>query len=63
MQKEEELSLRWEELETTNTIIQQQGHLLSVLVQNQQNQQAATLLILKKLAEKKWFDHFTADIH
>ena len=33
-------------------IIQQQGQLLSVLVQNQQNQQAAMLSILHKLAEK-----------
>ena len=40
------------EIETTKTIIQQQGQLLSVLVQNLQNQQAAMLSILHKLAEK-----------
>ena len=34
----EELALRREEIETTKTIIQQQGQHLSVLVQNQQNQ-------------------------
>ena len=48
----EELALRRKEIETTKTIIQQQGQLLSVLVQNQQNQQAAMLSILHKLAEK-----------
>ena len=35
--QKEELALRREEIETTKTIIQQQGQLLSVLVQNQQN--------------------------
>ena len=50
--RKEELALRQEEIETTKTIIQQQGQLLSVLVQNQQNQQAAMLSILQKLAEK-----------
>ena len=50
--RKEELALRREEIETTKTIIQQQGQLLSVLVQNQQNQQAAMLSILHKLAEK-----------
>ena len=50
--QKEELALRREEIETTKTIIQQQGQLLSVLVQNQQNQQAAMLSILHKLAEK-----------
>ena len=40
------------EIETTKTIIQQQGQLLNVLVQNQQNQQAAMLSILHKLPEK-----------
>ena len=39
--RKEELTLRREEIET-KTIIQQQGQLLSVLFQNQQNQQAAT---------------------
>ena len=50
--RKEELALRREEIQTTKTIIQQQGQLLSVLVQNQQNQQAAILSILHKLAEK-----------
>ena len=50
--QKEELALRRKEIETTKTIIQQQGQLLSVLVQNQQNQQAAMLSILHKLAEK-----------
>ena len=50
--RKEELALRQEEIETTKTIIQQQGQLLSVLVQNQQNQQAAMLSILLKPAEK-----------
>ena len=50
--RKEELALRRKEIETTKTIIQQQGQLLSVLVQNQQNQQAAMLSILHKLAEK-----------
>ena len=44
--RKEELALRREEIETTETIIQQQGQLLSVLVQ------AAMLSILQKLAEK-----------
>ena len=48
----EELALRQEEIETTKTVIQQQGQLLSVLIQNQQNQQAAMLSITQKLAEK-----------
>ena len=38
--QKEELALRRGEIETTKTVIQQQGQLLSVLVQNQQNQQA-----------------------
>ena len=38
--QKEELALRRGEIETTKTFIQQQGQLLSVLVQNQQNQQA-----------------------
>ena len=50
--RKEELALRREKIETTKTIIQQQGQLLSVFVQNQQNQQAALLSILQKLAEK-----------
>ena len=50
--RKEELALRREEIETTKTIIQQQGQFLSVLAQNQQNQQAAMLSILQKLAEK-----------
>ena len=50
--QKEELALRRGEIETTKTFIQQQGQLLSVLVQNQQNQQAAMLSILHKLAEK-----------
>ena len=50
--RKEELALRREEIETTKTIIQQQGQFLSVLVQNHQNQQAAMLSILYKLAEK-----------
>ena len=48
----EELALTREEIETTKTIIQQQGQHLSVLVQNQQNQQAAMLSMLHRLAEK-----------
>ena len=35
--QKEELALRRGEIETTKTFIQQQGHLLSVLVQNQQS--------------------------
>ena len=61
--QKEELALRREEIETTKTIIQQQGQLLSVLVQNQQNQQAAMLSILQKLAEKEGFSLLTAGIH
>ena len=50
--RKEELALRQEEVETTKTSVQQQGQLLSVFVQNRQNQQAAMLSILQKLAEK-----------
>ena len=50
--RKEELALRREEIKTTKTNIQQQGQLLSVLVQNHQNQQAAMLSILHKLTEK-----------
>ena len=50
--RKEELALRRKEIETTKTIIQQQGQLLSVLVQNQQSQQTAVLSIIHKLAEK-----------
>ena len=60
--RKEELALRRKEIETTKTIIQQQGQLLSVLVQNQQNQQAAMLSILHKLVEKQGFNLFTAGI-
>ena len=60
--RKEKLALRQDEIETTKTIIQQQGQLLSVVVQNQQNQQAAMLSILHKLVEKQGFNLFTAGI-
>ena len=50
--RKEELALWREEIETTKTVIQQQGQLLNVVAQNEQNQQAAMLSILHKLAEK-----------
>ena len=50
--RKEKLALRREKIETTKTIIQQQGQLLSVLVQNQQSHQTAVLSIIHELAEK-----------
>ena len=61
--RKEKLALRQDKIETTKTIIQQQGQLLSVVVQNQQNQQVAMLSILHKLVEKQGFNLFTAGIN